>query len=129
MNLKEAARKIMSHKEYEANMAGINIVFGAMVGVVMGNVNEMEPLDYSIFLALVASFVINLLYISASKHRITYACMGAALLAIAWLLAADIETKFNIDPDLFEKRLLPVATVWFLMVSGIEFLPRGKPED
>ena len=129
MSLKEAARALMSHKEYEANMAGINIVFGAMVGVVMGNVNEMGAFDYSILLALVASFVITLLYISASKHRIFYAGTAAALLVSSWFSAAEIEALLNIDPDLFEQRLLPVATVWFLMVSGIEFSPRGKPED
>ena len=129
MGIKEAARKMMSHKEYEANMAGLNIVFGAMIGVVMGRVEDMAAFDYSLLLVLVASFVITLLYISASKQRIFYALTAAAILFLGWTNTSELELGLEIDRNLFEQRLLPVATVWFLFVCVIEFLPRGRPED
>ena len=128
MKIRDAARKLMSHKEYEANLAGLNIVFGAMVGVVMGGIRDMGALDYSIFLILVASFVITLLYISASQQRLLYASIAGILLLLAWTNTAAAEAHFSIDPNLMEQRLLPVATVWFLFTIFVEFIPRGKPE-
>jgi len=128
MKLKIAAPLKMSHKEYQANLTGLNIVFGAMVGVVMGGVQDMAAFDYSLFLALVASFVITLLYISASKRRIAYALLAGGILLLAWTNLGLTEDMLEIDPELMEQRLLPVATVWFLFTIFVEFMPRGKPD-
>jgi len=74
----------MSYDEYKANISGINIFFGAIIGVVMAELSLQSPVTYSLLLILVASFIILVLYISASKHRLYYFFFSASTLLLTW---------------------------------------------
>lgn len=129
MKIKQALRGLMSHKEYEANLAGMNIFFGAIIGVVMADVRGINGFDYAIMLLMAASFVVTLLYITASKSRVTYAFAAGAILAIGWYYAFNGGFMEGLDPEWLKNRLLPTGSVWYLMILLIEFMPRGLSDD
>ena len=128
MKVKGKIRKLTSHEEYEACKNGLNIVFGAMIGVIMGRIEEMNTFNYCLLIALVSAFVMTLLYVTSSKRRIFYLCVNSVILFLGWINATEVEAFLNIDPNLFEQRLLPVASVWLVLVALVEFMPRERPE-
>lgn len=62
----------MTEREYRANLSGLNIFFGAVLGFVLAGTERMSPLGFALLLTLTASVVVTILYITASKHRLTY---------------------------------------------------------
>jgi len=109
MKMKIRNFALMTHDEYKANISGLNIFFGAILGVVMADVSVSSALQYSLLLAIIASYIIMLLYVSASKHRLRYAVLSTAALLYAW---------FKI-----------LLSVWLILIIVIEFSPRGSPES
>lgn len=129
MKIRDTLRKLMSHQEYEANLAGMNIFFGAIIGVVMADVKGVEAGDYALMLLMAASFVVTLLYISASKARVFYAFTAGLLLAIGWHHAFTGSVPEALDANWLKNRLLPAGSVWYFMIMLIEFMPRGQKEE
>lgn len=129
MKIRDTLRKLMSHQEYEANLAGMNIFFGAIIGVVMADVKGVEAGDYALMLLMAASFVVTLLYISASKARVFYAFTAGLLLAIGWYHAFTGSVPEALDANWLKNRLLPAGSVWYFMIILIEFMPRGQKEE
>ena len=129
MKIIEAFRSWMSHEEYEANLAGMNIFFGAIIGVVMADVKGVDGFEYAFMLLIAASFVVTLLYISASKKRLTYAIAAGSILAIAWYEAFHGGFMDELDPEWLKNRLLPTGSVWYFMIVLIEFVPSGKKDS
>ena len=50
----------MTEGEYQANIQGINIVFGAVLGFVLAEAGNLPPADFAIVLFVSASAVISL---------------------------------------------------------------------
>ncbi len=119
-------RAKMTPREYEANLNGIHMLFGAMLGVVLANTEALETWRYMMLIAFTVGIVVSILYVSASKQRIAYfavALFGVAILPRFYdaILAPD---------DVAPMKLQPTLLCWALFVGMIEFLPRHhKPQD
>lgn len=112
----------MSAAEYRANLQGLNVFFGAVLGVVMAGTDQLVPLDYGVVLFLVATMVVTILYISSSKHRLIYALF--ALVVVGFM--PQIVDKL-IDGTVATILYLQVTLlVWILMALIVEFTPRER---
>jgi hypothetical protein len=58
-----------SEPEYQASLNGLAIFFGAVLGVALGSVEDLDPLAYMTLLVMVSGVVLGILYIPASRHR------------------------------------------------------------
>lgn len=123
-----SAYKWMSDKEYKANLSGMNIFFGAIIGVVMASYESSSPLLYIAVLMFSASLVIIMLYISASKRRIVYSTMAMLLVGYLWFLALSDSYFFDFDPTWLKSKYLPTMSAWLAMILFIEFTPRERPD-
>jgi len=115
----------MSYGEYRANLAGLNIFFGAVLGFVMAGAERLDSWNFGLLLLLISGIVVSILYISSSPHRYTYA--GLTLLFVAALPYAAAEI-FH-DPAALPPKLQPTLVVWAAMTIAIEFLPRERSSD
>ncbi len=112
----------ITQREYEANVRGMNIVFGAVLGFVLAGASGLPEMDFAIVLLLSASTVVTILYLSMSDYKLFYGVTAVA--AIAALPYALTEV-FKVPPI---QQLQPTLAVWALMVSIVELLPHEQPE-
>jgi len=120
---------VMTGEEYRANVNGLNIFFGAILGVIMADVESSSAFNYALVLMMVASMVIMLLYISASKYRLVYACLASTTLVLVWFSAYKGDELIDAQNDWVMEKLVPTLTAWLLMIIFVEFLPREKAES
>jgi ABC-type uncharacterized transport system permease subunit len=118
------AKMRMTEREYRANIDGLNIFFGAVLGFVLAGSETLDNVWFGVLLAATAGIVISILYITASIHRIAYSILTLVLVASmsSWLEellpgTASIPAK-----------LQPCLLVWALLTISVEFLPRDKAE-
>ena len=114
----------MTAGEYRANLQGLNVFFGAVLGVVMAGTERLAPFDYGVMLLLLASLVITILYISSSPKRLLY----SALILVAIALMPEMVTQL-IDDRISSLAYLQVTLlVWALLAILIEFAPRERDD-
>ena len=111
----------MSHAEYRANLNGLNIFFGAVLGVVMAGTETLAPHDFAVTLFFAATLVISILHVSSSRHRIAYAATCALLIAF---LPRIIERLT--DGASAPSHLQPTLAVWLAITIIVELLPRER---
>lgn len=112
----------MSPAEYRANMEGLNIFFGAVLGVVMATTDRLDSLDFAITLAVTAALVVTLLYVSSSRHRLVYALLGAGMVAtLDSFLGQLLRDEAGMPPH-----LQPTLAVWLGFIVLVEFAPRER---
>lgn len=121
MNLWKWPRVRITESEYRANMSGLNIFFGAVLGFVITGAERLAPLSFAILLVLCAGIVVSILYISAARRPIFYILFSAVLIAV---LPRICDPLFASDEELPAK-LQPALAVWAAMIGFIELLPRG----
>ncbi|NIJ67113.1 hypothetical protein FHR20_004091 [Sphingomonas leidyi] len=110
----------MSHGEYRANLNGLGIFFGAVLGFVMASTETLGTRDYTLVLVGTASMVITILYVSSSKQRLAYALLAAAGVALM-----PLALKILLTPEAqLPVQLQPTLAVWLAMTVAIEFAPR-----
>lgn len=117
----------MSTGEYQANLNGLNMFFGAVLGLVLTGTEQLTAWQFGVTLAGLASVVITIQYISSSRQRAAYA--GLAL-AYAVLFPEIIETVLR-QQDLVPAKVRPTLLVWTAMAILIEFWAReggSRPE-
>jgi len=110
----------MSNGEYQANLSGINTFFGAVLGLVLTGTERLDGWRFGVVLAILASTVISILFISNSRHRIAYA-VYTLLLALTMPQMIDIMLK---GQDLLPDKVQPTLLVWTLMTIMVEFWGR-----
>ena len=113
----------MTEGEYEANVRGMNIVFGAVLGFVLADTSQLPPFDFALVLLLSASVVVTILYLAQSDYKLFYGITAAV--AIGWLPFL-LDDPLGIPPI---PQLQPTLAVWALMVVFVELMPREKSED
>ena len=114
----------MTAGEYRANLQGLNVFFGAVLGVVMAGTERLAPFDYGVMLLLMASLVITILYISSSPKRLLY----SALILVAIALMPEMVTQL-IDDRISSLAYLQITLlVWALLAILIEFAPRERDD-
>jgi hypothetical protein len=111
----------VSQGEYQANINGMNMVFGAVLGFVLARAEALETMQFAFVLLLSAAVVVTILYLSSSEYRLFYAV--AAIAAVAFLPVALNDMDIPPIP-----KLQPTLAVWVLMVLGIEMMPREPTE-
>ena len=115
----------MTDEEYRANLNGLNIFFGAVLGFVLAATETLETAGFTLVLVLCTAIVISILYISSSRRRFVYfvyTAVGIALLPQAVELIGPAGT--TLPP-----KLLPTLAVWTAMTAFVEFAPRARPGD
>lgn len=111
----------MSPGEYRANITGLNVVFGAVLGFVLAGAEALSTTDF-IFLLLVASAsVVTILYLGSSEYKLFYGVFAIVIaVTIPWLLK-----QAGLPPV---PKLQPTIATWIAMVIFIEILPRTKDD-
>jgi hypothetical protein len=112
----------MTHGEYRANLNGLGIFFGAVLGFVMAGTETLEPIDFALTLFLAATVVITILYVSSSPRRIAYALVSAILIAGLPRILGELLSEGAQIP----RNLQPTLAVWLGITLIVEFLPREK---
>ena len=110
----------MSADEYRANINGLNIFFGAVLGFVLAGTEKLSNQQFGLVLFVLATAVTTILYISSSRNRIIYSAVALAY-AMAFPEIIDFVLK---GQDLVPGKIRPTLLVWTLMTIGVEFLPR-----
>ena len=114
----------MSSGEYQANLNGMNMFFGAVLGFVLSGTEKLNAWQFGVLLTSLAGVVITVLYISSSKHRLAY-----SLLAL--LYAATFPEIMGLllrSPELIPDKIRPTLLVWIGMTVLVEFWSREKTE-
>lgn len=112
----------MSTGEYQANLNGLNMFFGAVLGFVLTGTESLNSLQFGFVLALLAGAVISILYISSSRNRLAYS-IYALLIAFTFPELVDLAFRTEgIVPD----KIRPTLVVWTLMTILVEFWGREK---
>jgi hypothetical protein len=114
----------MKPGEYRASVEGLNIFFGALLGVVMVGIENIPTEQYVVLLAFVAAVVMLILTISGSPRRLLYAVGIGGLLA--WLTWRGGPTLIGIPVP---AKLLPTLSVWVGATILVEFLPRERDAE
>lgn len=118
----------ITESEYRANINGMNIVFGAVLGFVLAGAEGLPPLDFMIVLFVSALSVILILYLGSTEYTLFYGALSAAII---FALPIILDDQFMIKPIPY---LQPTLFVWVGMVMMLELSPRLKapnsqPED
>ena len=111
----------VTEREYRANIEGINIVFGAVLGFVLVGAEGLPVWDFAFLLIMSAAIVVMILYLGSSEYKLFYAVMTAFAI-IAFPLAAEELFSLTRVP-----KLQPTLAIWALMVLAVECMPR-EPE-
>ena len=112
----------MDEREYQANIHGLQIVFGAVLGFVLAGAERFDSYSFAVLLIMTIGVVVSILYISASKQRLAYTALalGGGLAVPAVILEI---TKLQAP-----EKLAPTLFIWGVIMAAIEFAPR-KPND
>lgn len=109
----------ISDAEYRANMNGINIVFGAVLGFVLARIEGLPPLDFAFALISCATVVVFILYLASTEFLLFYTLAAfAGIIALPFVL-----TQVGIPPI---PDLQPTLAAWTVMVLVVELTPRRK---
>ena len=113
----------MTPGEYRANVDGLNLFFGAVLGVVMATTDRLGARDFTITLFVTATLVVTLLYVSSGRHRVAYALFAAAVLAFLPRILGPLLT----DPAGIPPHLQPTLLVWLGFIVLVELGGRDEP--
>jgi len=115
----------MSAGEYQANLNGLNMFFGAVLGFVLAGTEKLSNLQFGFVLFFLAGIVITILFISSSRSRIAYSALALAY-AATFPEIIDFLLK---GQDLVPGKIRPTLLVWTLMTIMVEFWARDKSPD
>jgi hypothetical protein len=113
----------ITEREYRANVSGMNIVFGAVLGFVLAGAEGLPPIDFMTVLFVSALAVIMILYLGSTEYTLFYGLSAGLMI---YFLPAVLNDQLAINPIPY---LQPTLTVWALMVVLVELLPREKDEN
>ena len=104
--------------EYDANVRGMNILFGAVLGFVLADAGDLPAVQFGMVLLLSASVVVMILYLAQSEYKLFYlVSTTVAIAGVPFILSDALE----IEPI---PQLQPTLAVWASMVVFLELLPR-----
>lgn len=115
----------MSTGEYQANLNGLNMFFGAVLGFVLAGTERLNAWQFGFLLLSLASIVVTVLYISSRRNKLTY-----SLLAL--LYAATLPEMMDLllsSKDVVPDKVRPTLLVWIAMTVMVEFWAREKKSD
>lgn len=110
--------------DYRANRQGLNIFFGAVLGMVMGKTEKLSAVDFGFVLFMTATLVVLI-------QRITFGSLASRLLyslvtiGIIFLMPELFDSIYRSDNE-FPVHIQVTLLVWVSMVAVMEFTPRKK---
>lgn len=107
----------MTQGEYRANITGMNVVFGAVLGFVLAGAGTMTTDQFIFVLMIAASGVVTILYLGSSPYKLFYAVLGAVLVASL----PELLGLVDVEPM---PKLQATLGVWLMITLIIEALPR-----
>jgi hypothetical protein len=113
----------ISDAEYRANINGMNIVFGAVLGFVLAGAEGLPPFDFMIVLFVTALAVILILYLGSTDYSLFYGVLAGLVII---MLPRILDDQLAINPIPY---LQPTLIVWAAMVALVEITPRAKNSD
>ena len=113
----------ITEREYRANIEGMNIVFGAVLGFVLVGAENVEVRDFIGLLVLSSAIVIMILYLGSSEYKLFNAGITALSIAFLPYIAIDL---FDITEV---PKLQPTLAIWALMVLLVETIPRAPAPE
>lgn len=110
--------------DYLANRQGLNIFFGAVLGMVMGKTEKLSAIDFGFVLLMTATLVVLI-------QRITFGSLLSRLLYSAFTIGIIFSMPKLFDSVYRSSKEFPVhiqvtLLVWAGMVAVMEFTPRKK---
>lgn len=115
----------MSVGEYRANLNGLNMFFGAVLGFVLAGTERLSSLQFGLVLFFLAGAVITILFISSSRNRVAYAVLALAY-AACFPEAVDMMLK---GEGLVPGQIRPTLLVWTMMTILVEFWARDRAPE
>jgi drug/metabolite transporter (DMT)-like permease len=117
----------MTEGEYRANLSGINMFFGAVLGVVLAGIEKLNSFQFGFVLVLLAAVVASIMFISSSRHRVAYSVYAVAM-SLATPRLVDLILKTT---DAIPAKIVPTLLAWTLMTVLVEFWARDQnsPQD
>ena len=112
----------MTSSEYQANLNGLNMFFGAVLGFVLTGTETLNTWQFGFVLMMLASAVISILFISSSKHRLAYSIYALIIAITLPELINFILRGDGLVPD----KIRPTLVVWTLMTILVEFWGRER---
>lgn len=112
----------VTDREYRANIEGINIVFGAVLGFVLVGAEGLPVFDFIALLMLSAGVVVMILYLGSSDYKLYYAVMTGVAIAALPFVSEDLFSLAKVP------KLQPTLAIWALMVLAVELMPREKTD-
>ena len=113
----------MTEGEYRANINGINMVFGAVLGFVLAGSENMPTESFLAVLLMSVGVVVSILYLASSEYRLFYALLTALTIFLLPHALHDILVEHPMP------KLQPTLAAWAITVLFIELLPRTKREN
>ena len=110
----------ISEREYRANISGMNIVFGAVLGFVLAGAEGLAPIDFMIVLFVSALAAILILYLGSTEYILFY---GAGVTLLIFFIPSILTDQLKQNPIPY---LQPTLAVWAAMVALVELLPRER---
>ncbi len=110
----------LTQREFRANIDGMNIVFGAVLGFVLAGANDMAQGDFAAMLCISAAIVVMILYLASSEYLLFNILAVSVSIAGLPYLAKGV---FDLEEV---SQLQPTLAVWAVMVLAVSLIPRGK---
>ncbi|MDL5364314.1 hypothetical protein QSH18_01710 [Xanthomonas sp. NCPPB 2654] len=114
----------MSKDEYQANLNGMNMFFGAVLGLVLAGTEKLNDWQFGVVLTMLAGIVISILFISSSRHRVVYA-IYTVVLVLTLPRMADLMLRGH---DVIPGKVQPTLIVWTAMTIMVEFWGRERDQ-
>ncbi|UYB52737.1 hypothetical protein OCJ37_01860 [Xanthomonas sp. AM6] len=115
----------MSKDEYQANLNGMNMFFGAVLGLVLAGTERLQDWQFGVVLAMLAGIVVSILFISSSRHRVVYA-IYTVVLVLTFPGMVDLILKGR---DVIPGKVQPTLIVWTAMTIMVEFWGRESDQS
>lgn len=112
----------MTEREYRANIEGLNIFFGAVLGFVLAGAETLDACRFALTLLLVGTSVVTILYITASERRFAYAALTVLVVAVL----PQVADRLLGGGAQLPPKVQPTLAVWAALIIVIEFAPRER---
>ncbi|MGB3472859.1 MAG: hypothetical protein WBA51_18735 [Erythrobacter sp.] len=112
----------ISEKEYRANIDGMNIVFGAVLGFVLVGAEGLPVKDFALTLILSVAIVVMILYLGSSEYKLFHGLIAAISIYFLPDIAGGVLKLAHVP------KLQPTLAIWATMVVVVELMPRTKTQ-
>jgi MFS-type transporter involved in bile tolerance (Atg22 family) len=114
----------LTRKEYDASVNALNIFFGAVIGISLGNIGEIPTEDYVTLLIVTVIAVTSILFVSYSERRIWSIISMSIVLGGVWWI-----DQSNLNDLTLPAKLLPTLAVWGLLAVATEYTDIIEEKD